>query len=79
MIGTCKNCGNAYKTTEEDANIYKTEIEWLRARWMDLRGYARNAESDLSLFAAPDLTAEEIRDCEFEDLESLVEFVERRG
>jgi hypothetical protein len=58
---------------------YTTEIEWLRARWMDLRGYARNAESDLSLFAAPDLTAEEIRDCEFEDLESLVEFVERRG
>ncbi len=21
MIGTCKNCGNAYETTEEDANI----------------------------------------------------------
>ena len=58
---------------------YTTEIEWLRARWMDLHGCARNAESDLSLFAAPDLTAEEIRDCEFEDLESLVEFVERRG
>jgi len=21
MIGICKNCGNAYETTEEDANI----------------------------------------------------------
>lgn len=21
MIGTCKNCGNAYETTEEDANV----------------------------------------------------------
>ena len=21
MIGTCKNCGNAYETTEEDADI----------------------------------------------------------
>ena len=21
MIGTCKKCGNAYETTEEDANI----------------------------------------------------------
>jgi hypothetical protein len=59
--------------------IYKTEIEWLRARWMNLHGYARNTESNLSLFTAPDLTAEEIRDCEFEDLASLVEFVERRG
>jgi hypothetical protein len=59
--------------------VYKTEIEWLRARWMDLHGYGRNVESALSLFAAPDLTAEEIRNCEFEDLESLVEFVQRRG
>ena len=59
--------------------VYKTEIEWLRARVIDLHGYARNTESSRLLFAAPDLTAEEIRDCEFEDLESLVEFVERRG
>src|SRR5690554_1963854 len=56
--------------------VYKTEIEWLRAQWMNLHGYARDAENDFALFAAPDLTAEEIRDCEFEDLDGLIEFVQ---
>ena len=56
--------------------IYKTEIEWLRARWMQEHAYARYPDCAFVRFAAPDLTAEEIRDCEFEDLDSLVEYVD---
>ena len=55
---------------------YITEIEWLRARWMDLHNFARIAEGDFALFEAPDLTPEEIRDCGFDDLATLIEFVQ---
>ncbi len=55
---------------------YKTEIEWLRARWLQEHGCARYPDNAFARFVAPDLTAEEIRDCEFENLDSLVEFVE---
>lgn len=58
---------------------FVTRIEWLRARWMQEHGFARYSESDLALFVAPHLTTEEIRDCPFEDLESLSEFVRRSG
>ena len=54
---------------------YNSELEWLRARWMNLHGFARIAESDFALFEAPDLTPEEIRDCDFDDLATLIEFV----
>jgi hypothetical protein len=56
--------------------VYITEIEWLRARWMVLHNFARIAESDFELFEAPDLTPEEIRDCDFDDLATLIEFVQ---
>jgi hypothetical protein len=55
---------------------YITEIEWLRARWMNLHVSARIAESNFALFEAPDLTPEEIRDCDFDDLATLIEFVQ---
>ena len=55
---------------------YNSELEWLRARWMDLHNFARIAEGDFALFEAPDLTPEEIRDCDFDDLATLIEFVQ---
>lgn len=55
---------------------YITEIEWLRARWMVLHNFARIVESDFALFEAPDLTPEEIRDCDFNDLATLIGFVQ---
>ena len=55
---------------------YNSELEWLRARWMNLHGFARIAESDFALFEAPDLTPEEIQDRDFDDLATLIEFVQ---
>jgi hypothetical protein len=52
-----------------------TEIEWLRAKWMQLHAITRPSDEDLGRFTAPDLTAEEIRDCTFEDLDDLIEYV----
>ena len=55
---------------------YNSELEWLRARWINLHGFARIAEGDFALFEAPDLTPEEIRDCDFDDLATMIEFVQ---
>lgn len=55
--------------------ICKTELEWLRAKWMQHHGCARQSDVDFEQFVTPDLTAEEIRDCPFEDLGDPIEFV----
>jgi len=55
--------------------ICKTELEWLRAKWMQLHAFTRPSEADMERFTAPELTAEEIKDRAFEDLDDLIEYV----
>jgi hypothetical protein len=68
----------AKNEVETMSDIYETKIEWLRGRWMVEHGYQMHSDTPFVLFEAPDLTAEEIKDCAFDDLQSLVEFVRER-
>ena len=57
---------------------FRTPIEWLRARWMQEHHYEEYSDWVFDRFDAPDLSAEEIRECKFVDLYTLEEFVKER-
>ncbi len=74
--GRCEPSGRHVKGDKEMNNmICKTELEWLRAKWMQLHAFTRPSEADMERFTAPELTAEEIKDRAFEDLDDLIEYV----
>ncbi len=57
-------------------NIYETELEWLRSKWLDLHGFTHNPECNYSKYRLKDLTLDEIHDTNFEDLDDLIPYVE---
>ena len=56
-------------------SMFETKLDWLRGAWENEHGYSKHPDAEFKIFSAPDLTAEEIKECKYEDLYRLEEYV----